>query len=452
MKIKLFAIVISLLLITAIPALSQDAGEPDTVRLEIIIDTVGLDGAIELWVYSDEDLKSVATGFGWDNPNLQMDTAIIEAELSAAFDIGPFVWQTDNNIDTTNFYQHFQFGGSRLFSDGLTGSGSARLWATYNFKLSSWNDNNDGLTLDTVTFDPGSIAVFSPVTGSAFIPTWVGQVNVCCQIYPDEDPGNKDTVSLELSFNVDSTIATVELYGYNDEALRAVSIGFEWDNASVMMQSAIPVTLHPEAQLRNGPFVFEDNDIDVTNTNQRFMFFESTNNATKLATIPSVSARKLWATYTFDIATLSAQVDSISIDTLLFNNFSHIRFRKWGQLFGFKPYWEGKFLIWPSVDVKRVDNSPLPKKFTLGQNYPNPFNPTTQIEFDVPKLSQVTITVYNILGQEVLTLVDEEMSAGSYVAEWNGKTNGGTDVSSGVYFYKMKGDNFTETKKMLLVR
>jgi hypothetical protein len=89
----------------------------------------------------------------------------------------------------------------------------------------------------------------------------------------------------------------------------------------------------------------------------------------------------------------------------------------------------------------------LPTSFALDQNYPNPFNPTTTIAFDVPATSHVNVSIFNILGQKVETLVDEEMQAGSYSREWD--ANG---FSSGIYFYRITADNFTETKKMAFVK
>jgi hypothetical protein len=95
---------------------------------------------------------------------------------------------------------------------------------------------------------------------------------------------------------------------------------------------------------------------------------------------------------------------------------------------------------------------PLPKSYHLGQNYPNPFNPTTTIEFTLPIRSQVNLTVYNILGQKVATLVDGVRPAGTYSIEWNGTSSSGTPVATGVYFYRMRTDKFTESKKMLFLR
>ena len=94
----------------------------------------------------------------------------------------------------------------------------------------------------------------------------------------------------------------------------------------------------------------------------------------------------------------------------------------------------------------------LPTSFGLGQNYPNPFNPTTEITFDVPHNSHVTISVYNILGRKVATVVDEKLSAGSYVRTWNGISDAGSMVSSGIYLYKLQAEDFAQTRKMMLLK
>lgn len=83
--------------------------------------------------------------------------------------------------------------------------------------------------------------------------------------------------------------------------------------------------------------------------------------------------------------------------------------------------------------------------FHLSQNYPNPFNPTTKISFSIPQSSFVKLNVYNILGQNVETLVNQNMTTGSYEVEWNA-----ANYPSGVYFYKFETENFSEIKKMIL--
>jgi hypothetical protein len=93
------------------------------------------------------------------------------------------------------------------------------------------------------------------------------------------------------------------------------------------------------------------------------------------------------------------------------------------------------------------EESDMPAGFSLSQNYPNPFNPSTTIQFALPKNGDVELKVYNTLGQEVATLVNEEKTAGTYSAQWNAGS-----VASGVYFYRMQAGEFTATQKMLLMK
>lgn len=92
-------------------------------------------------------------------------------------------------------------------------------------------------------------------------------------------------------------------------------------------------------------------------------------------------------------------------------------------------------------------SSNVPSQYSLGQNYPNPFNPNTKINFSLPKSSFVSLKVFDLSGKEVSGLIDEILSAGTYQADFNG-----ANLTSGIYFYTLKTENFSETKKMLLVK
>lgn len=94
----------------------------------------------------------------------------------------------------------------------------------------------------------------------------------------------------------------------------------------------------------------------------------------------------------------------------------------------------------------------LPSRFQLYHNYPNPFNPATTMRYDLPHASQVRLEVYNVLGQRIATLVDESQEAGQHQVSWNGVDSDGRPVSSGIYFYRLKTDEFVETKKMMLLK
>jgi hypothetical protein len=94
----------------------------------------------------------------------------------------------------------------------------------------------------------------------------------------------------------------------------------------------------------------------------------------------------------------------------------------------------------------------VPEKFELQQNYPNPFNPTTTIRYSVPTQGRVRLRVYDVVGREVASLVDEVEISGNYIVTWRGTDNYGTALASGVYFYKLEGTGQQITKKMMLLK
>jgi hypothetical protein len=105
--------------------------------------------------------------------------------------------------------------------------------------------------------------------------------------------------------------------------------------------------------------------------------------------------------------------------------------------------------------VDEIKNDELPLQYSFSQNYPNPFNPVTKIKYSIPSVTLrqaqndilVTLKVYDILGREVATLVNEEKPAGEYEVEFNA-----ANLPSGIYFYQLKAGNYSETKKMVLLK
>jgi len=105
--------------------------------------------------------------------------------------------------------------------------------------------------------------------------------------------------------------------------------------------------------------------------------------------------------------------------------------------------YDGSFKIYNSVEV----DYQTVKEYSLAQNYPNPFNPSTEINYTLAKSGNITLKVYNLLGSEIITLVDGYMEAGKYSIRFDGE-----DITSGVYFYTIKTDDFTSTRKMMLMK
>ena len=123
-----------------------------------------------------------------------------------------------------------------------------------------------------------------------------------------------------------------------------------------------------------------------------------------------------------------------------------------GNQYDFSPPFDEFYQIQPRsygdfLTTGITDRDPLVLNFTLMQNFPNPFNPTTVIRWQLPVSSPVTLSVYNIAGQKVATLIDDIQAAGSHSVEWSA-----ADMASGVYFYHLETKGFSEIKKMILMK
>ena len=121
---------------------------------------------------------------------------------------------------------------------------------------------------------------------------------------------------------------------------------------------------------------------------------------------------------------------------------------------GFEDYFMSVHVGHYSTQIlEAVDENILkPVKFTLQQNYPNPFNPVTQIEYGLPVASHVHLAIYDLLGREVVTLVDGIQKAGYRSVSWHGMNRSGNGVGAGMYFYVIQAGDFRQVKKMILLK
>jgi hypothetical protein len=104
------------------------------------------------------------------------------------------------------------------------------------------------------------------------------------------------------------------------------------------------------------------------------------------------------------------------------------------------------------LEIEKKENAVLPGDFALHQNYPNPFNPSTEIAFDLRTSAWVTLSVYNILGQEIIRMADREFPAGSHSLIWDGTDSNGRTVASGIYLYRIKSGGQSASRKMVLMK
>ena len=157
---------------------------------------------------------------------------------------------------------------------------------------------------------------------------------------------------------------------------------------------------------------------------------------TKLATIRSLDSNNIWTEYKFDLSAFAGQ--QVYIAFRYFMNTTEN---------GLLCYIDNVFVGNHSAIGIQPIGTNVPKVFALRQNYPNPFNPMTNIEFDLPKSEFVRLIVFNTLGQEVKTLVNETKQAGSYRVDFDA-----SNLPSGAYFYRIIAGDFVQTNKMILVK
>jgi hypothetical protein len=220
---------------------------------------------------------------------------------------------------------------------------------------------------------------------------------------------------------------------------------FAWtaatDRNNTPLVSTVPVINPQTGQLNYTPSVIEDQDVVTYSLRVKeipsYVFPDSVNNDTEIrltgTTLLNLAIALGGGNYEKDT---KVSWNIVATDGL-FETFSDDRVNY------IKP-----------MGIIDVDKIPVvPETFALGQNYPNPFNPTTQIQYDLPKASDVRLVIYNILGQPVRTLVNEtNQVAGRYNMTWDGKNDHGQTVATGVYIYKINAGEFTATKKMNLLK
>ncbi len=112
----------------------------------------------------------------------------------------------------------------------------------------------------------------------------------------------------------------------------------------------------------------------------------------------------------------------------------------------------GAFYYNQGVGIKGASPPNIPTTYSFSQNYPNPFNPITEIKYDLPKSSEVNLAIYNILGQRIRTLVNEQQEAGYYTVFWNSEDERGEEVTSGIYLCRIEAGKFSQTKKLILLK
>ncbi len=267
-----------------------------------------------------------------------------------------------------------------------------------------------------------------------------------------QDGGNRDSLkfvvtSAPLQTGLPSQPFTLDCSTYVDvDQLSTLQFAFKWDNIDLVLDTIIASAAFDSMDI--GPFFYLDN-LRLTSNDSNIALCSGTSIFTNWA--PNAAWRHV-ATIKFTINNWSAARGLITIDTVqraAYASTEYIYLPLGGTPYG--PVWKGPVTVSSSA-VDESDFGSIPTTFELEQNFPNPFNPTTSIKFGLPTKSHVSVKIYNLLGQEIATLVDEELTAGTHTTEWNGRDKSNSEVASGIYFYKLIAGDYVDTKKMMLIK
>lgn len=258
-----------------------------------------------------------------------------------------------------------------------------------------------------------------------------------------QDTGVKDTCYVDRITKVlPSTQVIMNVYIVNDEALGAFTIPLRFpDSISILDITCDSVSF---VGTRSEAATYKTDTSSIDNAKNRVNVFAIWF-VGDLA--PGNVASGPVATLYFTTGSSWDSTSYVPVDTIVWPPISELEFVPSATGIGFMPFFRKG-----ALEVIEVNTPSKPTVFSLSQNYPNPFNPKTLIKFTLPKDSWVKIEVYNILGQKVKTLVDERLTAGVKEVEWDSKGDNGLEVASGIYFYKIKADDFSDIKKMVMMK
>ncbi len=266
-----------------------------------------------------------------------------------------------------------------------------------------------------------------------------------------QDTGAPDSIKLVVTSGTPQNDQLTQLFKVacsvfvDANTLGSITMGWKWSSPNLKMDSAKAYGDFL-AQMNLISYFLDDN---LATTNDSLIALSD--GLTFGSGFPAAAGWRHAITYFMTLSNWTS-ASSLNIDTIQHPSYSSTEYLfVTTSLNSYKPIWKGPVNVVASgVNESDLDN--IPATFELEQNYPNPFNPTTTIKYGLPTKSQVTLKVYNLLGQEINTLVDQVVPAGTHETEWDGKDKTGAEVATGIYFYKLVAGHFIDTKKMMLIK
>jgi hypothetical protein len=400
---------------------------------DIIVDSVSAfpSGEAKLPVYYDFPIAidAIEVVVDYDNSYLTFDSvSLIGSFIENNSSINTYVVTNDNKISFAALYSDGAIDPtngllySLFFSVAPAAAGRTIIIDSTSWVMDGGGKHRTfysvgGYSYDIALFDKGYITVLEPP--------------------PTNDSVWVDSVGITAGSQV-----AVGVYGKNEEDLAKIDLTLSYSSSNLIFKDVIFDLSRSESAQK----------IEEANLSQRHIHVGLTFGEEN----PLPAGSGLLATILFDVSP-SANDETVLIDSTsyLVPQGQSLEFQQTvaagGQIFA--PYFTRGYVdIKSTTDIDSDDIPVIPSAYMLAQNSPNPFNPSTVIKFDLPRAGFVTLKIYNVLGQIVRNLIDEELTAGTYTTFFDGKDNNKNDIASGVYFYRLDTEGFSQSKKMMLLK
>ena len=432
---RLFRTIAALLLVLiaigpAIGRAADDPNQPDTLRVDSVTSFVSGIGIVPVRFFNDEELSLVEVTLRHQSSQVTIDSfSFVGGRLDNAAFMNSALINSDSNIVAIST---FSFGEPIPVGSGLLG----KLYLSYSQTIAP-----QGVVIDSTTWLTGPPQILHTTSfgtsGLSFKPVVIpGYLDILAA------PASYDSVWVDNIDVAPGEAASVSVYAYNERNVAQIALALSYATDNLVLDSVsfagTRSAAAPSKTVQTQP------DLHTLYTVIEF--------GSAAPLVPG------WGT----VAQLHFTVDPdtpegvIEIDSTTVGINSRTRF--WltaadGNITLEPLFTAGSISVTIPTDVEDItEPSGLPTEYYLAQNYPNPFNPTTNIELSLPRSGPGEVYVYTILGRRVCRLIDRELPAGTHRIVFDGKSDDGAPLATGVYFYRITSDDFRDSKKMLMVK
>ncbi|MBD3403645.1 T9SS type A sorting domain-containing protein [candidate division GN15 bacterium] len=427
-QVRILLLIGALMLLAAVSSRAQtDPGIPDTLRIDdaVAFTNTG-SGVLPVYLFNDEELAYFELTLEMSSSAIDFDSVSF---VGTRFEDAGFRVYRDLDSSTT-----FTLGAQQTTDLLPAGSGlAARIYFSFETSITPMT-----VTFDTTTFlTPSNIEYSTTVSEDPFDPPFVPQF-VPGSLTIEEPPPILDSVWIADVQSEPTQSFAADVHLFNETDILNMQLSLDYGSPYLSYDSVSFTGVRGASANSKQVFPFT--------SMQRLQIQLDWTEGSPLTPGDGVLMR---LHFTVD----STAVDtSITIDTAIGqNNFITQTAAAGGEQF--TPIFNsGIVSIQISTDVGDDPDQPLPDNYYLSQNYPNPFNPTTYIEFSIPQAGHVRLDVFNVLGRRVRTLLDDELSAGMHRVMFDGRSETGGQLSTGVYLYRLSTESYTESKKMLMMK